>query len=85
MSKSIILDVIFKNIKKKENEYSDEDRAILNDITQAVREMEEARSLFNSVCDPKLIELAIHEEDIARIRYDYLLGMAKKRDLRRIK
>jgi len=46
--------------------------------------MEVARALFNSVSDPKLIELAIHEEDVARTRYDYLINMAKKRCLKRI-
>ena len=46
--------------------------------------MEVARVLFNSVSDPKLIEVAIHEEDVARTRFDYLICMAKRRGLRRI-
>ena len=46
--------------------------------------MEVARALFNSVSDPKLIELAIHEEDVARARFDYLISIAKSKGLRRI-
>lgn len=84
MNKIEILDLLFKNVEKKKIEYSDEDIAILNDIEETIKEMEVARTLFNSVSDPKLIELAIHEEDVARTRYDYLISIAKSRDLRRI-
>ena len=84
VNKITILDWLFKNVKKNKREYSDEDRAILKDIEETIKEMEVARVLFNSVSDHKLIELAIHEEDVARTRYDYLISMAKSRDLRRI-
>lgn len=84
MNKIAILDLLFKNVDQKKIEYSDEDIAILNDIEETIKEMEVARALFNSVSDPKLIELAIHEEDVARTRYDYLISMAKSRDLRKI-
>ncbi|MDV4149551.1 DUF2508 family protein [Clostridium sp. AL.422] len=84
MNKITILDLLFKNAKKKNYEYSIEDIAILKDIEEAIKEMEVARALFNSVSDPKLIELAIHEEDVARTRYEYLINMAKSKELRRI-
>ena len=84
MNKFAILDLLFKNEEKKSIEYSEEDIAILKDIEETIKEMEVARALFNSVSDPKLIELAIHEEDVARTRYDYLINMAKKRHLKRI-
>lgn len=84
MNKIAILDLLFKNVEKKKIEYSDEDIAILNDIEETIKEMEVARALFNSVSDSKLIELAIHEEDAARTRYDYLISIAKSRDLRKI-
>ncbi|MBE6053121.1 MAG: DUF2508 family protein [Clostridium sartagoforme] len=84
MNKFAILDLLFKNEEKKRIEYSEEDIAILKDIEETIKEMEVARALFNSVSDPKLIELAIHEEDVARTRYDYLINMAKKRCLKRI-
>ena len=84
MNKNTILDLLFKNIEKNNNEYSDEDIAILKDVQESIKEMEFARALFNSVSDPKLIELAIHEEDAARARFDYLISIAKSKGLRRI-
>ena len=84
MNKNIILDLLFKNVEKNNNEYSDEDIAILKDVQESIKEMEVARALFNSVSDPKLIELAIHEEDVARARFDYLISIAKSKGLRRI-
>ena len=84
MNKILILDLLFKNLNKKNIGYSEEDIAILKDIKESIKEMEVARSLFNSVSDPKLIELAIHEEDVAKTRFDYLLSIAKNRGLKRI-
>lgn len=84
MNKNVILEFLFKSEDKKKKEYTEEEIAILKDIQETIQEMEVARVLFNSVSDPKLIELAIHEEDVARTRFDYLLGIAKKRGLRRI-
>ena len=84
MNKILILDLLFKNLNKKNIGYSEEDIAILKDIKESIKEMEVARSLFNSVSDPKLIELAIHEEDVAKTRFDYLLSIARNRGLKRI-
>ena len=84
MNKNTILDLLFKNVERNNNEYSDEDIAILKDVKESIKEMEVARALFNSVSDPKLIELAIHEEDVARARFDYLISIAKSKGLRRI-
>lgn len=79
-----ILDLLMKNTEKNKDEYSKEDIALLNNIAETIKEMEVARALFNSVSDPKLIELAIHAEDAAKTRYDYLISMAKSRELRKI-
>ena len=84
MNKNIILDLLFKDMDKNKREYSDEDITLLNNIQDTVKEMEVARALFNAVSDPKLIELAIHAEDAARTRYDYLISIAKSKDLRKI-
>ena len=84
MNKNIILDLLFKDMDKNKREYSDEDITLLNNIQETVKEMEVARDLFNAVSDPKLIELAIHAEDAARTRYDYLISIAKSKDLRKI-
>lgn len=84
MNKSAILEFLFKSEDKRKVEYTEEDKAILKDIEETIKEMEVARILFNSVSDPKLIELAIHEEDVARTRFDYLLGLARSRGLKKI-
>ncbi|MGG7214612.1 DUF2508 family protein [Clostridium nigeriense] len=84
MDINTILDFLMKSMDKNKNEYSEEDIVLLTNIEETIKEMEVARSLFNSVSDPKLIELAIHAEDAAKTRYDYLISMAKSRDLRRI-
>ena len=84
MNKNLILDFLFKDVNKGKREYSEDDIALLNNIKDTVQEMKVARALFNAVSDPKLIDLAIHAEDAAKTRYDYLISIAKSRDLRKI-
>ncbi|WP_291651532.1 DUF2508 family protein [Clostridium sp.] len=84
MDKRTILDLLMQNIEGNRIDYSEDDLDLLSAIKDAVTEMEVARSLFNSVSDPQLIELAIHAEDVAKTRYDYLITMAKRRELRKI-
>ena len=84
MNKNVILDLLLRNTEKSKKEYSEEDLALLNNIKETISEMEVARALFDYVSDPKLVELAIYAEDTARTRYDYLLSVAKSRDLRMI-
>ncbi|MBD7915549.1 DUF2508 family protein [Clostridium sp. Sa3CUN1] len=84
MNKKFILDLLFKDTDKIKREYSEDDITLLNNITDTIKEMEVAGALFNYVSDPKLIELAIHAEDAAKTRYDYLISIAKSRDLRKI-
>ncbi|MCR1951999.1 MULTISPECIES: DUF2508 family protein [unclassified Clostridium] len=84
MDKKTILDLLMQNAEKNKIQYSEDDLELLSAIKDAITEMEVARSLFNSVSDPQLIELAIHAEDVAKTRYDYLISMAKRRELRKI-
>lgn len=84
MNKKAILSLLMQNVEKNKLEYSEEDLELLSAIKETVIEMEVARSLFNSVSDPQLIELAIHAEDVAKTRYNYLITMAKQRELRKI-
>lgn len=84
MNKNIILDLLLKSTLKSKKEYSEEDIALLNNIKETISEMEVARALFDYVSDPKLVELAIYAEDAARTRYDYLISVAKRRELRMI-
>ena len=55
---------------------------IIDAIENTKAELEAARSVFNNVQDPKLIELAIYSEKVALRRYAYLLAIAKERDIR---
>lgn len=84
MDKRAILDLLMQNIERNKVQYSQEDIELLDAIRETVMEMEVARSMFNSVSDPQLVDLAIHAEDLARTRYDYLITIAKRRDLRSI-
>lgn len=84
MDKKTILDLLMQNAEKNKIKYSEDDLDLLRAINESITEMEVARSLFNSVSDPQLIELAIHAEDVAKARYNYLIATAKKRDLRKI-
>ncbi len=84
MNKKAIFNLLMQNVEKSKSEYSEEDLELLSAIKETVIEMEVARSLFNSVSDPQLIELAIHAEDVAKTRYNYLITMAKQRDLKKV-
>ncbi|NLL30766.1 MAG: DUF2508 family protein [Clostridiales bacterium] len=70
--------------EEKEQQYTEEDIELLNSINEAIVELEVARTLFNSVSDPQLIELAINSENAARNRFDYLLSIAKKKHLKKL-
>lgn len=54
---------------------------LLRQVEYTIIEIETARSMFNSVDDPKLIEVAIYSEEIAKQRFDYLLSMARERGI----
>lgn len=84
MDKKTILDLLMQNAEKNKIKYSEDDLDLLRAIKESVMEMEVAKSLFNSASNPQLIELAIHAEDVAKARYNYLISIAKKRDLRKI-
>ncbi|MBX7419904.1 YaaL family protein [Clostridium chauvoei] len=77
MNKGIIADLLMQRV-----DYSKEDQEIIDNIEDARMEMEVARAMFDFVSDPKLIEVAIHAEDVAKMRYDYLISLAKKREIR---
>jgi Protein of unknown function (DUF2508). len=70
MNRKFILESLLK--KKETNEVS-----LIKDIEQAVKDIKVAESMFESVSDPKLIEIAIYSEEVARKRLDFLLREAK--------
>lgn len=82
MDKKIILELLTQNVEKNKTKYSQEDLDLLDAIKETIIELEVARSMFNTVSDPQLINLAMYAEDLAKTRYDYLINMAKKRELK---
>lgn len=57
------------------------DNKILNEMHEAIIELEVAEAMFNSVSDPKLIEAAIYREEAAKKKVDYILSVAKEQYL----
>lgn len=77
MDKKAILDFILLR-------YENDDkvsREILEEIRATVMEMEIAQAMFNSVSDPKLIEAAIYREEAAKRKFEYLISMAKAKNI----
>jgi len=85
MDKNVIFRVLIEDINKNKSKYKEEDIDLFNSIHETIIEMEVANSMFNSVSEPQLIDLAIHAEDVARSRFNYLISLAKKRELKNIK
>lgn len=85
MNINLILDFMLKKAEKNEEVYSEEFITLLKDIKQTVRDMDNARNMFDFVSDPKLIDIAIHSEDVAKARYDYLINIAKSKNMRILK
>lgn len=85
MDNNIIFKVLIGDINKNKSKYKEEDIDLFNSIYETIIEMEVANSMFNAVSEPQLIDLAIHTEDVARSRFNYLIALAKKRELKNIK
>ncbi|MDU5260818.1 MAG: DUF2508 family protein [Clostridium celatum] len=66
--------------------YSNDDginEKVLEEIQEAIKEMQAAEAMFNNVDDPNLIEAAIYREEAAKKKFDYLLSIAKEQYSRR--
>ena len=48
---------------------------------ETIEEMQIAQCMFNYVSDPKLIEAAIYREDAAKKKFEYLLSLAKEKQM----
>ena len=77
MNKNKIIEY-FIGMKEKNSEA----QKLLMQIEEAKIELDSARYLFDSVQDSKLIELAIYSEEVAKMRYEYLLTLAREMGLR---
>ena len=63
-------------------EYEDTlDDELLESIRETIEEMQIAQCMFNYVNDPKLIEAAIYREDAAKKKFEYLLSLAKEKQM----
>ena len=60
----------------------EDNEEILAEIEKTKLEMEAARSFFENVSEPKLVDVAIYTEEVARKKYDYLISIARKKNLR---
>lgn len=77
MNKKAILDFILLR-------YENDDkvsREIIEDIQATIMEMEIAQAMFNSVSDPKLVEAAIYREEAAKRKFEYLISIAKEKQI----
>jgi hypothetical protein len=54
---------------------------LLREVEYTLIEIQTARNMFNTVDDPKLIEVAIYSEQIAKQRFDYLISIARQRGI----
>jgi len=72
MDRKRIIEIILS-----QNKYSEEQKEIIQRLEESILEMEAARSCFQHVNDPRLIDLAIHKEDEAKAKYTYFLSQAK--------
>lgn len=72
-----IKNVLSLMLVKYSNDDSISDK-VLKEIQEAIKEMQVAESMFNSVDDPNLIEAAIYREEAAKKKFDYLLSIAKE-------
>lgn len=77
MNKNKIIKYLFNNKRQR-----DINKEILKQLEKTKFEIDAAISMFNSVNDFKLIEVAIYAEKMAKNRYDYLLTMAKARGIK---
>ncbi|NLZ49695.1 MAG: YaaL family protein [Clostridiales bacterium] len=77
MDKQKIIEYIFNNAQKEDNE-----EEIITAIEDAVNQIELARNFFENVSEPKLVDYAIYLEEAAKARYEFLLSEAKRRNIR---
>lgn len=84
MDKGIIAEFVMRKVnKKKEEKNSEEKRELIKQIEEARVEMQAAREMFDYVNDPKLVEAAIYKEESAIKRYEYLINIAKRREIKK--
>lgn len=81
MNKKNIIEYVIGKVGYDINNDSILDEDIVKEVENSLLEIETARNIFNAVDDPKLIEVAIYSEEIAKQRFDYLISIAKARGI----
>ncbi len=64
--------------KKKQKEY---ENALIENINTVKFQLESVESRYNILSDDNLIEALIFEENALKAKYDYLIGVAKSRNV----
>ncbi|KAJ50804.1 putative outer membrane protein [Clostridium tetanomorphum] len=67
---------------KKDKNYTKEEKKIIESIIEAMQEIERARTYFQMVKDPRLVDYAIYMEEAAKAKYMYLLSEAKNKKIK---
>lgn len=81
MNKNKIIEYVIGKMAQDKKDEGFLEKELLRQVEYTLIEIETARSMFNSVDDPKLIEVAIYSEEIAKQRFDYLLSIARERGI----
>jgi len=81
MNKSKIIEYVIGKMKQDKKNKDLLGEELLREVEYTLIEIETARNMFNTVEDPKLIEVAIYSEEIAKQRFDYLLSIARDRGI----
>ncbi|SHE76149.1 DUF2508 family protein [Clostridium fallax] len=73
---------MIKRNKKKNEKYNINRDKIIELIRLAKVEIDIARENFNYLDDPKLIEMAIYQEQAAKSKFEYLVLEAKRKGIK---
>jgi arginine repressor len=76
MNRKRIIEIILS-----QNKYNEEQKEIIERLEESMIEWETAKSCFQQVNDPKLIDFAIYKEDEAKSKYVYFLSQAKSKGI----
>lgn len=64
------------------NEYTDEQKKIIQGIEESIVELESVRNCFQNVTEKNLIDIYIYKEEEAKAKYTYFLEKAKQTGIR---
>ena len=83
MNKKNIVSLIskHKDITPSCEDTKNREENIVDAIKESLKEIESARSFFDVVSDPKLVDYAIYMEAAAQSRYTYLIHQAREKGI----